>query len=52
MAEAVDPQSIADPQYQRTKDPVMATTVIGSHALEHMYGRAFLVLIPQIYITL
>ncbi|PKB75680.1 MAG: hypothetical protein BZY85_08025 [SAR202 cluster bacterium MP-SAtl-SRR3965592-G1] len=30
----------------------MATTVIGAHALEHMYGRAFLVLIPQIYITL
>ena len=52
MAEAVDPQSIADPQQQRTKDPVMATTVIGAHALEHMYGRAFLVLIPQIYITL
>jgi FSR family fosmidomycin resistance protein-like MFS transporter len=52
LAEAVDPQSIAEPQYQRTKDPVMATTVIGAHALEHMYGRAFLVLIPQIYITL
>ena len=52
MAEAVDPQSVADPQQQRTKDPVMATTVIGAHALEHMYGRAFLVLIPQIYITL
>ena len=30
----------------------MATTIIGAHALEHMYGRAFLVLIPQIYITL
>ena len=30
----------------------MATTVIGAHALEHMYGRAFLVLIPQIYIAL
>jgi FSR family fosmidomycin resistance protein-like MFS transporter len=30
----------------------MAATVIGAHALEHMYGRAFLVLIPQIYITL
>jgi len=52
LAEAVDPQTIADPEQQRTKDSVMATTVIGAHALEHMYGRAFLVLIPQIYITL
>ena len=52
MAEVVDPQTIADPEQQRTKDSVMATTVIGAHALEHMYGRAFLVLIPQIYITL
>ena len=52
MAEAIDPHTIADTQYQRTKNSVMATTVIGAHALEHMYGRAFLVLIPQIYITL
>ena len=52
MAEAVDPRSTTSPEDQRTKDPVMATTVIGAHALEHMYGRAFLVLIPQIYITL
>lgn len=52
MAEAVDPRSTTSPEYQRTKDPVMAATVIGAHALEHMYGRAFLVLIPQIYITL
>ena len=52
MAEALDPQAIANPEQQRTKDSVMATTVIGAHALEHMYGRAFLVLIPQIYITL
>ncbi len=52
MAEAIDPQSVADPEYNRTKDSVMATTVIGAHALEHMYGRAFLVLIPQIYIAL
>ncbi|MQF67812.1 hypothetical protein FIM07_05170 [SAR202 cluster bacterium AD-802-F09_MRT_200m] len=50
MAEAIDPQTIADGN--RTKDSVMATTVIGAHALEHMYGRAFLVLIPQIYIAL
>jgi FSR family fosmidomycin resistance protein-like MFS transporter len=52
LAEAVDPRSTAKPEYQRTKDPVMATTVISAHALEHIYGRAFLVLIPQIYITL
>ena len=30
----------------------MATTVIGAHAFEHMYGRAFLVLIPAIYVAL
>ena len=52
MAEAIDPQTIADADGSRTKDSVMATTVIGAHALEHMYGRAFLVLIPQIYIAL
>ncbi|MDA1127658.1 MAG: MFS transporter [Chloroflexi bacterium] len=52
MAEAVDPQAIANPEYNRTKDSVMATSVIGAHALEHMYGRAFLVLIPQSYIAL
>jgi len=52
LAEAIDPQTIADTERNRTKDSVMATTVIGAHALEHMYGRAFLVLIPQIYIAL
>jgi len=52
LAKAGDPQTIAAPEYQRTKDSVMATSVIGAHALEHMYGRAFLVLIPQIYVTL
>ena len=30
----------------------MATTVIGAHTLEHMYGRGFLVLIPAIYAAL
>ncbi len=52
MAEAINPQTLADAEGNRTKDSVMATTVIGAHALEHMYGRAFLVLIPQIYIAL
>ena len=52
MAEAVDPQTIIGPEYNRTKDSVMATSLIGAHTLEHMYGRAFLVLIPQIYVAL
>ena len=30
----------------------MATTVIGAHTLEHMYGRGFLVLITAIYVSL
>ena len=37
---------------RRTKDPIMATTLIGAHTLEHMYGRGFLVLIPAIYVAL
>ena len=37
---------------KRTKDPIMATTVIGAHTLEHMYGRGFLVLITAIYVSL
>ncbi len=37
---------------RRTKDPIMATTVIGAHTLEHMYGRGFLVLITAIYVSL
>ena len=37
---------------KRTKDPIMATTVIGAHTLEHMYGRGFLVLIPAIYVAM
>ena len=52
MVEAINPQTVSNAQGNRTKDSVMATTVIGAHALEHMYGRAFLVLIPQIYIAL
>ena len=37
---------------RRTKDSIMATTVIGAHTLEHMYGRGFLVLITAIYVAL
>ena len=53
MVEALTPQ--AQPTYEdagRTKNSVMASSVIGAHTLEHMYGRAFLVLIPEIYTTL
>ena len=52
LAEVVDSNTVASPESHRTKNSVMATTVIGAHALEHMYGRAFLVLIPQIYVAL
>jgi len=33
----------------RTNDSVMATTLIGAHGLEHMYGHSFAVLITEIY---
>ena len=46
------PAGAAPAGYRRTTDPVMATTVIGAHAFEHMYGRAFLVLITAIYVAL
>ena len=49
---AAGQQSPADVGPRRTKDPIMATTVIGAHTLEHMYGRGFLVLIPAIYVAL
>ncbi len=53
MAEITHPDASAVPgDPRRTKDPVMATTVIGAHTLEHMYGRAFLVLITAIYVAL
>ena len=45
-------QSPAEYGPRRTKDPIMATTVIGAHTLEHMYGRGFLVLITAIYVSL
>ena len=53
MAEAAaGRESPAEFGPRRTKDPIMATTVIGAHTLEHMYGRGFLVLIPAIYVAL
>ena len=33
----------------RTNDSVMATTLIGAHGLEHMYGHSFAVLVTEIY---
>ena len=38
-------------QGPRTKDSVMASTLIGSHSIEHMYGHGFQVLLPAIYVT-
>ena len=34
---------------RRTNDSVMATTLIGAHGLEHMYGHSFAVLVTEIY---
>ena len=33
----------------RTNDKVMATTLIGAHGVEHMYGHSFAVLVTEIY---
>ena len=52
MAEITHHEAPPLPGERRTKDPVMATTVIGAHTLEHMYGRGFLVLITAIYVAL
>ena len=49
---ATDRESPEEYGARRTKDPIMATTVIGAHTLEHMYGRGFLVLIPAIYVAM
>lgn len=47
MAETL---TVAPPQEaNRTKNSVMATTLIGTHSLEHMYGHGFQVLLPAIY---
>lgn len=50
MAEAVEPRAtLVTEERPRTKDSLMAASVIGAHSLEHMYGRAFYVAIPAIY---
>jgi MFS family permease len=53
MAEAVETREAAPRQQGvRTRDSMMAAGLIGSHGLEHMYGRAFHTVIPSIYDSL
>ncbi len=40
------------PSQVRTRDHVAAAGVIGSHALQHVYGHAFYVVLPVIYSSL
>jgi MFS transporter, FSR family, fosmidomycin resistance protein len=49
MAQTVQ-SSTAIPTQEKTstKDSVMASSVIAAHGIEHMYGRAFYVIIPDI----
>ena len=50
MVESVEPtQAALTETSPRTNDSVMATTLIGAHGLEHMYGHSFAVLITEIY---
>jgi len=55
LAEAVQRPGIridSKPQPVRTKNSVMATTVISAHGLEHMYANSFQVFLPAIYDSL
>ena len=53
MAEAVErPETLVIDESKRTKDSVMATTLIGAHGLEHMYAHSFPVLVTAIYESL
>ena len=50
MAETL---TVAPPQQaKRTKNSVMATSLIGAHGLEHMYGHSFAVLVTALYADL
>ena len=50
MAETL---TVAPPQQAgQTKDSVMATTLIGAHGLEHLYGHSFPVLVTALYTDL
>jgi len=42
----------SEPRPARTKNSVMATTVIGAHGLEHLYANSFQVFLPAIYDSL
>jgi len=45
--------TVAPPQHaNQTKNSVMATTLIGAHGLEHMYGHSFAVLVTALYADL
>ena len=53
MAQSAEARAVGTPPQQpRTKDSVMATSLIGAHGLEHMYGHGFMALIPAIYDSL
>ena len=53
MAEALQrPEILVTDEPKRTKDSVMATTLIGAHGLEHMYAHSFPVVVTAIYESL
>ena len=55
MAEAVQRTGTRvdlEPQPARTKNSVMATTLIGCHGFEHLYANSFQVFLPAIYDSL
>ena len=43
---------VSPPEQRRGSNVVVASTLIGSHSIQHMYQRGFLVIIPQIYAAL
>ena len=50
MAQSPEAAAIGSPpQGSRTNDSAMASSLIGAHGLEHMYGHGFMALIPAIY---
>lgn len=53
MTQAAErPEVLITDEPKRTKDSVMATTLIGAHGLEHMYAHSFPVLVTAIYESL
>ena len=53
MAETTQATAVVgSPEQPRTKDSVMATSLIGAHGLEHMYGHSFPVLVTALYADL